>query len=209
MSKPRETLLSQSAVWLFGRKMDDIEIVVKPYKQYPIKEMGDAEDTLPRLGNNNFLLNQFRFTGDPILARIYAFSYEGQYYDMQRPTVFLVHGGGVDPEGPPFRTPKQEGDISRSPPNVERTGVGTQSGNFARGMRAWAYDRADFTIRLDVETGSFDNVLLAQELGNLDVGGQTAGSLARSAGSLARSAGSLARSAGSLARPRRSGSGQD
>src|SRR5690348_6892403 len=137
MSKQRETLLSQSAVWLFGRKMDDIQIVVTPYKQYPVKLTGDgdSEDTLPRSGSNNLLLNQFRFTAaDPILARIYAFAYEGQYYDMQRPAVFLVHGEGVDPEGPAFRTPAEDGDISRSPPNVERTGVGTQLGNFGRTM---------------------------------------------------------------------------
>ena len=33
-------------------------------------------------------------------------------------------------------------------------------GAFTRGIRAWTYDKADYTIRLDVETGMFDQVLL-------------------------------------------------
>lgn len=195
-----ETLLGQSAIWLFGRKMNDIQLVVTPYKQYPVDDNNiDANDTPARAGNNNLLLNQFRFTQAPILARIYAFSFEGQYYDMQRPAIFLVHGDGIDPEGPAFRTPRKEGDISRSPPHVGRTGVGTQIGNFARDMKAWSYDRADFTIRLDVENGSFDNVLLAQELSSPDAMTQSAGSFVRSAGSFVRSA------ARASARPRNRG----
>ncbi|MDH3660612.1 MAG: hypothetical protein OEU92_11400, partial [Alphaproteobacteria bacterium] len=35
---------------------------------------------------------------DPRLARIYAMSYEGGYSVLPRPTVFLVHGPGKDPE---------------------------------------------------------------------------------------------------------------
>src|SRR4051812_47691649 len=195
-----EALFTQSAIWIFGRVLDDIEIVVKKYEQIPTKEGDeDATDTPPRRGQNNFLLEQLRHReSKPSFARIYAFSYEGHYHDLDRPTVFLVHGAGIDPEGPAGRTPAEEGDISRQPPHVGRTGVGTQMGNFGRGMRAWAYDRADFTLRLDVDTGSFDLLLLSQELGGGDAMTQSAGSLARSAGSLARSAGSLARSAGSL-----------
>lgn len=201
-----ETLLGHSSIWIFGRELEDIKINIEAYRHYPIGSGNiDANNTVPRAGSNNFLLNQMRHGQDPIFARIYSFSYEGQIYDMQRPAIFLVHGEGIDPEGPSFRTPRADGDVSRRPPHVGRTGAGSQTGNFASGIRAWAYDRADFTVRLDIDNGSFDSVLLAHELGSADGMSLAAGSLARSAGSLARSAGSLTRSAGSLARSRSRG----
>ena len=51
----------------------------------------------PRLGGNNFLQAQLASPGAR-LARIYAFSYEGHYYDLGTPAIFLVHGPGRDPE---------------------------------------------------------------------------------------------------------------
>ena len=36
---------------------------------------------------------------DVQLARIYSFSYDGQYYTLPRPTIFLVRGNGVRPDG--------------------------------------------------------------------------------------------------------------
>jgi hypothetical protein len=90
------------------------------------------------------------------------------------------------------------------PSEVGRTGLATFIGSFGRDMRVWAYDRADFTIRLDMEGGSFDTLLLSNEIGDGDAVARSAGSVARSAGSVARSAGSVARAAGSVARARRS-----
>jgi hypothetical protein len=206
----QETLLSQSTVWLFGRKLDDLEIKINVYRQVPsTEELGDTANMPPRRGRNNFLLEQLRHPeSDAQLARVYAFSYEAGFFDLQRPAIFLVHGPGIDPEGPETRTQQILGDLSRAPPDLGRTGLGTQSGSFASGIRAWAYDRADFTIRLDIDTGSFDSLLLSAELGGSNRPMQSSGALARSTGALARSAGALARSAGALVRNMRSpGSG--
>jgi hypothetical protein len=202
----QETLLSQSTIWLFGRVMADIRIDITPY-QYPPDDdnTADLQSTPRREGENNFLQNQLK-SNRARFARIYSFSYEGHFYDMATPAIFLVHGKGIDPDGP-ARTLGVLGDLSRTPGDPGRTVLGTQAGSFASNLRAWAYDRADFTVRLDIETGSFDRVLLESELGAVDPSAQSAGSLARSAGSLARSAGSLVRSAGSLARGSRSRTG--
>ncbi|WP_157015244.1 hypothetical protein [Mesorhizobium xinjiangense] len=206
---PKETLLGQSRIWLFGRPLADITLNLEAFAEDTKDAETDEEAELPRGGENHFLLNQLapaaprdkKSKDKPLLARIYAFGFEGQIFDMTRPAIFLVHGKGKNPEGPKSRVPEEFGDLDHIPPHTGRTGVASQTGHFAKGIKVWAYDRADFTMRLDVENGSFDAVLLEAELG--DPTGQSAGSFVRSAGSFARSAGSFVRSAGSFVRPRR------
>jgi hypothetical protein len=45
-------------------------------------------------------------------------------------------------------------------------------------MMVWAYDKGDFTIRMDVESGTFDQILLETELSTdrvrMTFAGQTA-----------------------------------
>jgi hypothetical protein len=205
--RTQDTLLSQSKVWLFGRVMADITINVAAYDVPKDDKSGSNFDQPPTRSANNFLLNQLAQAKDPKFARIVGFSYEGAFYDLARPTLFLVHGDGIDAETPDESIEPRFALLTRAPPNFGRTGLGTQFGSFSSTVRAWAYDRADFTVRLDAETGSFDALLLASELGAWDAPAQSSGSLARAAGSLARSAGSLARSAGSLARSSRGRNG--
>jgi hypothetical protein len=85
---------------------------------------------------------------DPQLARIYGFSHEGQYYDLARPAIFLVDGPGtaVGNELPETR-------IAVTPPEL------------AGGVSAWDYDRDDFSLRLDLDVGPLDRILLDAELG--------------------------------------------
>jgi uncharacterized membrane protein YgcG len=150
----RETLLSVSAIYLFGRLISDLKVVgaVDP----------DDDDRPRRGGENNFLEKQVR-NDNAALARIYAFSFEGAMYELDRPSLFIVHGGGQDPDAPG----PENADLAllgRSPGRVTKTGVGRQSGSFSRDMRVWVYDKGDFSVRLDVETGSFEHILLAAEL---------------------------------------------
>jgi hypothetical protein len=213
----QETLLSQSTIWLFGRRLDDIRIRVNVYQNQMPQNDDDAETAnMPRRrGGNNFLLEQLnRREDDPGLARIYAFSFEANFFDLQRPAIFLVHGPGMDPEGPSRRIQGVLGDVSRTPPDIGRTGLGTQTGSFASGIRVWAYDRNDFTIRLDADTGTFDALLLETELGDAAAFGQagahvrSAGAHVRSAGAHVRSAGAHVRSAGAHVRSPRGGQGE-
>ncbi|MFK0688840.1 hypothetical protein ACFX5Q_11615 [Mesorhizobium sp. IMUNJ 23033] len=116
-----------------------------------------------RAGPNRFLEDQLlggRF------ARIYGFSFEGNYYDLGRPILFLVHGDGE-------LVAEELGKFSpaRSPSPTGLTGFAAADFEFSDGLRVWSYDKADYTIRMDVETGMFEDVLLAAMFGGGPGGG--------------------------------------
>jgi hypothetical protein len=67
--------------------------------------------------------------------------------------LFLVHGPGEDAETGPPR-------VAHAPDNPSRTGLAVAEFDFADNIRVWSYDKADYTIRMDVETGMFEQVLL-------------------------------------------------
>src|SRR3984885_7416547 len=80
-----ETLLTPSSIKLFGRVVSSLKYI---------------NDTAGSgLGANKFLQRQLELEGNkdnpPTLARIYAFSFEGAYYELPRPPIFLVHGSGT------------------------------------------------------------------------------------------------------------------
>ena len=113
-----------------------------------------------RRGSNKQLEQQL--TPSALFARIYGFSYEGSYYELPKPVIFLVHtegalaseakiaGGGPRP--------------GRAPRDTDLTGLAAVGFDFADELRVWSYDQADYTIRMDVETGMFEDVLLGAEL---------------------------------------------
>ena len=162
-----DTLASESSVRLFGKLMWDI--ILNPAGRRAAYEGPTGQSAVPpavppRLSKNNFLTDQL---SDPNagLARIYCFSYQNQLFDMAKPAIFLVHGEGTIIEVP-NHVPKPENLFLRKLPTYsDRSGLAGQKGSFALGMKMWLYDRADFTVRLDTETGTFDQVLLDYELG--------------------------------------------
>lgn len=124
-----------------------------------------------RSGQNRLLEEQLaagRF------ARIYGFSFEGSYYDLPRPVIFLVHGDGE-------LVAEDLGKFSpaRAPSPTGLTGLAAADFDFADGLRVWSYDKADYTVRMDVETGMFEDVLLAAILGGGPGGMDAAGMSAR------------------------------
>jgi hypothetical protein len=172
-----ETLLTPSSIKLFGRVVSSLT-----YKS-------DTGGT--GLGENKFLQRQLEAKGDnlPTLARIYAFSFEGAYYELPRPPIFLVHGSGT-PVG-----------SWANPSTVAQAGVAARdwdfSGNYdptynpdpsARSARAgaspshtppppppppppsttdiyyWEYEKGDFSLRLDLDAGPFEQILLQMAL---------------------------------------------
>ena len=106
-----------------------------------------------KLGKNNFLENQQE---GMVIARIYGFAYEGTYYDLPTAILFGVHGDGelVTELGAdtPFR--------SRAPRQPSLGGIAAADFEFADDILVWSYDKADYTVRMDVETGMFEQVLL-------------------------------------------------
>ena len=101
---------------------------------------------------------------DSFFARIYGFSYEGYLYDLPRPVLFLVHGDGL------LASEARTGfggvmNRSRAPGDPSLTGLAVADFQFADEVRVWSYDKADYTIRMDVDTGMFEDILLNAVLG--------------------------------------------
>jgi len=115
----------------------------------------DTDTFVPRGRGNNLLDQQL---ADGAFARIYGFSYEGGYYDLPEPVLFLVHGDGISATAD--NAPTASPHAARAPLDPTVTGVAAAHFQFADEIRVWSYDKADYTIRMDVLTGMFEQVLL-------------------------------------------------
>ena len=85
-------------------------------------------------------------------ARIYGFSFEGHYYDLPRPVIMLVHGPGIavaPGPGAPIL------DTDQAAPDWE----------FSGNLFQWNYDKTTISIRLDLDSGTLQEILLARALG--------------------------------------------
>lgn len=166
----QERLVASSNIMLFGRAVQDLQVV------------GAAP---VGLGDNRLLERQLDPGENPALARIYGFSYEGRHYDLPKPAIFLVHGPG---------TP-----VPAAPQDLTDTGEAAREWDFAVGMVYWEYDKGDFSMRFDVETGSLEQILLEATLA-ADPFGSYAGASARLSAASARVTGASARISGASAR---------
>jgi hypothetical protein len=99
-------------------------------------------------GANRFLFNQLQTNTDPRLARIYAAAYEGELYFLPKPYVFLVHGPGRKVREPDLTT------------TIDEWGVAAKFDRFADDVRVWFYDKEDFSLRIDIISGVFNEILL-------------------------------------------------
>lgn len=106
-------------------------------------------------GGNDFIASKM-YSGDVVLARIYGFSFDGIHFDLDRPAVFLVHGDGE-------KLTDDDRD-ARSPVSPAQSGVGAQDYQFGSEMRSWQYDKSDFSVRMDIFTGMFEQILLDAEI---------------------------------------------
>ncbi len=86
-------------------------------------------------------------------ARIYSFSYEGHYYKLPRPLLFLVNGKGE-------RLEEKDGDPGALKFNTKLTGVEARDWRFSNDLRVWAVDKKDLAVCLDVEVANYEQLLL-------------------------------------------------
>jgi hypothetical protein len=124
-----ETLLSASAVKLFGRLVTGITL--------------DPKAAEGGIGAGAFLRDQLA-ASEPGLAMVYGYSYQGQYQTLARPALFLVHGAGVAA-------------------TEENSGVAATSQEFSPDIKCWEYDRGDFSLRLDIDSGPLERILIEAE----------------------------------------------
>jgi hypothetical protein len=153
-----ETLLTQSAVKMYGRVLKGVKLeALAP---------GDSSD----LGFNKFLKHQLvdqKFEGkiavDPAtLARIYAFSFEGAFYNLPRPAIFLVHGLGKPIIG--SGTYDESGGINAGNPVMDHSGIPAREFVFETDVRYWEYDKDDLSLRLDSFSGTLEDILIEAAL---------------------------------------------
>lgn len=193
-----ETLLSPSNILLYGRVLQDLAFTfVPPPTTIPPDTGAGADGAPPRLGGTNFLQEQLE-ADDVRLARIYGYSFEGQYYDLPKPAIFLVHGDGTPAEGPYPGSSR----VARAPAHADRTGTAGQTGSFAEDIKVWSYDKGDYSIRLDAETGPLEHILLEAEVASEEMLTSFSGAHARVSGAHARISGAHARVSGAHARIR-------
>nr|WP_294524206.1 hypothetical protein [uncultured Rhodopila sp.] len=140
----------------------------------------------------------------PRLARIYGFSYLGNYYKMANPPVLRVYGEGelVNPGYDP------ENDM-----NI--LGVEFKSYDFVAGIRMWPADHLDVAVRIDITIGWLREVLLDTDMSQetnvtsnapvsrADVVGRDSGLVGRDSGLVGRDSGLVGRDSGFAGRPRR------
>jgi hypothetical protein len=141
-----ENLARASTILLFGRVVEDIQINAARGSGASAKRAAKSASA-GQQGVCCTLADRVAAEGS-CLARIYAFSYEGHYYDLSKPALILVHGAGAE-----------IGDAV----TVERIGSAATGRAFASDVRVWAYDKSDISIRLDPETGTFEQILLDAE----------------------------------------------
>jgi Pentapeptide repeats (8 copies) len=92
-------------------------------------------------------------------ARIYGFSFEGHYYDLPKPVIMLVHGAGAALAGPPT--------------TILESDEAARFWEFSTGLSQWNYDKMTMSIRLDIESGTLEQILLEAAL--TGTGGSYAG----------------------------------
>ena len=172
-----ENLLTPTAVKLYGRLIEGLTIDVPKKGWEP-----------PALGDNNFLRRQLAPDPNgnpPNLARIYGYSYEGSYLDLPVPALFVVHGpGGEIKEG------------SHGAPTIDSSGAAAHDWEFSTGLRYWEYDKGDFSMRLDIQTGTFEQLLSAGPSRSSGMDLRTSGMDLRSSGMDLRTSGMDLRTSG-------------
>src|SRR5580704_15646138 len=122
-----EALLAPSTIRLFGRKFTGLQVgdlglgasSTNPLVQRLAAAAADPTNPANKFG----------------LARIYGFSYLGNYFKMTAPTVLLVWGDGAPV---PFGM--------ANPISMDQMGVEFQDESFVEQILMWAVDQLDMSV---------------------------------------------------------------
>ncbi len=78
------------------------------------------------------------------IARIYGYSFGGTYFELAGPVLFSVHGEGASVSTAQVPGPELDDDDP-----------------FYKSLKVWTYDHFAQTTRMDVESGTFEQLLLS------------------------------------------------
>lgn len=99
-------------------------------------EMSDLALVKEGLGNNGLTKKDEQF------ARIFGFSFDGAYHEIPTPVLFLVKGH------------------SKPAKDVDVIGPNPRDKKFFESLKAWTVKQTDETVRMDVDQGKFETMLL-------------------------------------------------
>jgi hypothetical protein len=147
--KTQESYFSSSTVELFGRRIQGLKID----RAFAL----DFESGRPASKLSGARVASDDKDDDGQLARIYAMIYQGNYYRLATPTIFLVKEPGVDVVY----------DRVNAQNNTQISAIGTDVLDelAAANMVLWRMERKDFTLRLELERGYVDELLLDPDTG--------------------------------------------
>ena len=123
-------LLEHSRILIYGRVVAGITV--------DATTAGDGKSGNDQASNYLDILRSN--VADKKLATVFGFEFEGHYYDLPKPAIFLVHG---EP-----KSPRNAGASVESDPKLTDD------------INVWSYDKADFSVRLDVSSGALEDILL-------------------------------------------------
>ena len=177
-----ETFFEPTRIWLFGKPFPaliyDRGSMVDEFTDYHSPDQ-DPDLPQPPAGLNHLPMPPRRIERtlrrrpsgqDPIFARIYSFSFEGHYYKLPRPLLFLVYAQG-QPVGGAAQAHNQaaaQGSFSPEDPfSQNRSALYTKFGGieardwtFSRDIQVWQVDKKDLAVCLDIEIGNYGEILL-------------------------------------------------
>lgn len=167
-----ETFFEPTRIWLFGKRFTSIEYkrdtMSREWSDYKAPAPTTDLPMPPRRIERALRRQAIHWTGNqvdevisPIFARIYSFSFEGNYYNLPRPLLFLVTGPGTKPTTK-LRHPERDFSASERQRAFETkfTGLEAKDWNFADDICVWAVDKRDLAVCLDVEVGPYQEILL-------------------------------------------------
>ena len=138
-------------------RQGNIKLIGEPFPELTLATPG-ASIAQDGPAATQFLRTQIT-AGNAQFARIHGFSFEGHYYDLPRPVVMLVHGGGQQLPTPPVNA----GD-PQLPPTIAQSGQAVRNWEFSTNLREWNYDKMTMSVRLDLESGPLEKILLERAL---------------------------------------------
>ncbi len=151
-----ENLLSPTAVKLYGVPFIGLEVCrTNKVERDSAKNDRVAAGKVGATGLDSRVKNDLErilSRADASLARIYAFTYEGVLHMLPRPTVFLVVGEGRSTTGDDM--------------------IAARDWNLGVDIKKWEVDRYDMGLRLDIESGLMEDILLGPVLGTGSMAGQ-------------------------------------
>jgi hypothetical protein len=143
-----EGLLAPGTIRLFGRPFEGLrlgDLGANPNSNHPLAQaVRSAEAANLPAG----------------FARIYAFTYLGNYFKLPEPLVFLVFGEGIPVTAV---TPVTPATPAIRP--IGTVGVEFLGSDFSEGVLVWPCDQMDVAVRIDIRIGWMKDLLLAEEMG--------------------------------------------